>query len=307
MRRIACSNSIFVVAIALLSACTTNRYAATNKIYTQQVKEAAEAIQQPLPVPETPPAPKELPTEAEVVPPVSLPPSPGHASPHVLGDAKGLREDVDWVGAIHFDLRKPNYVIIHHTAQDSVEQTIRTFTLPHTKVSSHYVISRDGRVYQMLNDYLRGWHAGASKWGSLTDLNSVSIGIELDNNGKEPFPDAQINSLLTLLDTLKANYNIPTPNFLGHGDVSPGRKVDPSVHFPWERLAAYGFGLWPDEVLVTPPEGFNPVDALRIIGYDTSNLPAAIVAFKRRYIQNDLTPTLTLYDESVLYNLYLKH
>lgn len=305
MRRITCCQFIFVAGIALLAACSTNRYAATNKIYTQQVKEVAETIRQPLPAPETPPAPKELPTETEDVAPVL--PSGSPASPHVLGDTKGLRKDVDWVGAIHFDLRKPNYVIIHHTAQDSVAQTIRTFTLPHTKVSSHYVISRDGQVYQMLNDYLRGWHAGASKWGSLTDLNSVAIGIELDNNGKEPFPDAQINSLITLLDTLKSNYNIPTPNFIGHGDVSPGRKVDPSAHFPWKRLAAYGFGLWPDEELVTPPEGFNPTDALRIIGYDTSNLPAAIAAFKRRYIQSDLTPTLTLYDQSVLYNLYLKH
>lgn len=291
----------------MLASCTTNRYAATNKIYTRQVKEAAETIQQPLPAPETPPSPKELPPVPSVEETAPEPSAPSTGTHNMLGDSKGLREDLDWVGAIHFDLRKPHYVIIHHTAQESVEQTIRTFTLPHTKVSSHYVIGRDGKVYQMLNDYLRGWHAGASKWGSLTDLNSVSLGIELDNNGKEPFPEAQINSLLTLLDTLKTNYNIPSPNFLGHGDVSPGRKVDPSAHFPWKRLAAYGFGLWPDEVLVTPPDNFNAVDALRIIGYDTRNLPAAIAAFKRRYIQNDLSPTLTLYDESVLYNLYLKH
>ena len=293
--------------MVFLTACSTNRYAATNKIYTRQVKEAAQTIQQPLPAPETPPAPKELPTAPAVVETVPEPPAPSAGTHNALGDSKGVREDLDWVGAIHFDLRKPNYVIIHHTAQESVEQTIRTFTLPHVKASSHYVISRDGKVYQMLNDYLRGWHAGASKWGSLTDLNSVSLGIELDNNGKEPFPEIQINSLLTLLDTLKTNYNIPTANFLGHGDVSPGRKVDPSVHFPWKRLAAYGFGQWPDEVLVTPPDNFNAIDALRIIGYDTSNLPAAIAAFKRRYIQNDVSPTLTLYDESVLYNLYLKH
>lgn len=288
-------------------ACTTNRYASTNKIYTQQVKEAAETIRQPLPAPETPPAPKPIATEPTRQPELVSPPPPHTSARNVLGDKQGVREDLDWVGAVHFDLRKPNYVIIHHTAQESVDQTIRTFTLPHTKVSSHYVISRDGRVYQMLNDYLRGWHAGLSKWGSLTDLNSVSLGIELDNNGKEPFEEAQINSLIALLDTLKSNYNIPTANFLGHGDVSPGRKVDPSAHFPWKRLAEHGFGLWQDDVLMTPPDGFNAVDALRIIGYDTRNLPAAIVAFKRRYIQNDLSPTLTLYDESVLYNLYLKH
>src|SRR5690606_21101584 len=210
------------------------------------------------------------------------------------------------VASIHFNLRKPNYVVIHHTAQDSLEQTLHTFTVPHSEVSAHYVIGRQGDVYQMLNDYVRGWHAGVGKWGTLTDLNSISLGIELDNNGKEPFTEPQIYSLLNLLDSLKHKYTIPAANFIAHSDIAPTRKVDPSAFFPWKRLAEHGFGLWQDEILLDPPENFNPEDALRIIGYNTSNLEAAIKAFKLHYIQHDVSGELTDYDLRVLYNLYRK-
>nr|WP_223857615.1 N-acetylmuramoyl-L-alanine amidase [Sphingobacterium micropteri] len=221
---------------------------------------------------------------------------------------EGINRNVDWAEAIHYDIRKPNFVIIHHTAQHSLAQTIRTFQLEHTKVSAHYVIGKDGRVVQMLNDYLRSWHAGRSKWGNVTDMNSVSLGIELDNNGREPFSEAQINALLILLDTLKTKYQIPFANFLGHADVAPARKNDPSVFFPWKRLADRGFGVWYDESnLVPPPDNFNFVDALRIIGYDVSNLNKTIGAFKRKFIVTDVEETLTDYDKRVLYNLYRRY
>lgn len=221
---------------------------------------------------------------------------------------EGINKNADWSEAAHYDIRKPNFVIIHHTAQHSLAQTVRTFQLAHTKVSAHYVIGKDGQVVQMLNDYLRSWHAGQSKWGNVTDMNSVSLGIELDNNGREPFPQVQINALLTLLDSLKAKYQIPFTNFLGHADVAPARKNDPSVVFPWKLLAEKGFGVWYDESnLVAPPNNFNYVDALRIIGYDVSNLSKTIVAFKRKFIVTDLSDTLTDYDKRVLYNLYRRY
>lgn len=221
---------------------------------------------------------------------------------------EGIHKNADWSEAAHFDIRKPNFVIIHHTAQHSLAQTVRTFQLAHTKVSAHYVISKDGQVVQMLNDYLRSWHAGRSKWGNVTDMNSVSLGIELDNNGREPFPEVQINALLILLDSLKTKYQIPFTNFLGHADVAPARKNDPSVFFPWKLLAEKGFGVWYDESnLVAPPDNFNYIDALRIIGYDVSNLSKAIVAFKRKFIVTDLDDTLTDYDKRVLYNLYRRY
>lgn len=270
----------FLLASSFVS-CSTNKYAKTNKVYLQNVKEMAEVIEEPLPPPTTSPE-------------------------TFVAGIEGKRDDLDWVGTVNFNLRKPDFVVIHHTAQDSTEQTLRTFTLTHTQVSAHYVIGRDGKTYQMLNDYLRAWHAGESRWGKVKDMNSHSIGIELDNNGFEPFPNIQINSLLRLLDTLKTNYNISTSNFIGHSDISPARKQDPSVHFPWRILADKGFGIWPDECLTDPPENFDPAMALRIIGYDTRNLSAAIIAFKRHFIQSDISPDLTPLDLRVLYNLFLK-
>lgn len=214
--------------------------------------------------------------------------------------------NTEWIGTVNFNLRKPNFIILHHTAQDSIQQTIKTFTLARTQVSAHYIIGDDGRVVQMLNDYLRAWHAGNGSWGKNTDINSVSIGIELDNNGSEPFSDLQINSLLALLTKLKKDYNIPVQNIIGHSDIAPKRKVDPSVLFPWKTLAEKGFGVWPDEELETAPADFNVEQGLRIIGYDTKNLPAAISAFKLHFIQSELSTTLDEKTINTIYSIYKK-
>lgn len=220
----------------------------------------------------------------------------------------GINKNADWASAIHYDLRKPNYVIIHHTSQTSTAQTIRTFQVPHSKVSAHYVIGRDGRLVQMLNDYDRAWHAGKSKWGSNTDINSSSIGIELDNNGREAFSDLQISTLLNLLDTLKTKYLIPQLNFIGHADIAPTRKDDPNVLFPWKKLAERGFGIWyNEEFLAEVPANFNPIDALKVMGYDMSNQDAAIRAFKRKFIIKEVNGNLTSFDKKVLYDLYRKY
>lgn len=227
--------------------------------------------------------------------------------PATLIDSAGTPIPSDFIGTVNLNARKPNYVIIHFTGQDSAAQTLKTFTVVRTQVSAHYVIGRDGHVYHMLNDYLRAWHAGVSRWGSITDMNSCSIGIELDNNGSEPFQPAQINSLLALLAHLKKAYNIPASNFIGHQDIAPGRKPDPGPLFPWATLAAHGFGYWSDDVLELAPDTFDPQTALRLIGYDTRDLPAAIIAFKRHFIQTDQAPQLTQLDLNVLYNVYRKY
>jgi len=215
-------------------------------------------------------------------------------------------ENQSWVGSVNFGIRRANFVILHHTAQDSAAQTLQTFTTPRTQVSAHYVVGRDGKVIQMVNDYLRAQHAGESRWGNNTDLNSSSLGIELDNNGNEPYSDQQINSLYILLATLKKKYGIPTANFIGHADIAPARKPDPN-NFPWKNLAEKGYGLWYDDSLEVAPMDFDSTIALRIIGYDVRNMEAAIVAFKRHFIQVDISPVLTVWDKSVLYNLYKKY
>lgn len=216
-------------------------------------------------------------------------------------------ENREWIGSTNFGIRKPNYVMIHHTAQDSIQQTIKTFHSERAQVSSHYVIGRDGEIVQMVNDLFRAHHAGLGKWGNDTDLNSSSIGIELDNNGvSDPWPEAQIESLLKLLEYLKETYKIPQANFIGHADYAPTRKNDPA-RFPWERLAKHGFGYWYDANLEPAPEDFDERIALRIIGYDTSNLNAAIKAFKRRFIQDDTPSELSDQDQAVLYNIMQKY
>lgn len=227
--------------------------------------------------------------------------------PAMLTDSLGNAIPSQWVGTVNVNLRKPNYVIIHFTAQDSVQQTLHTFTVVPTQVSAHYVIAKNGTVYHMLNDYMRAWHAGVSKWGSITDMNSCSIGIEIDNNGNEPYNTQQINSLLLLLAQLKKAYNIPQANFIGHQDIAPGRKPDPGPYFPWAALADRGFGYWSDYIVVPAPKNFDYMIALKLMGYDISNPGAAIVAFKRHFIQSDITPQVTQLDLNVLYNVYKKY
>jgi N-acetylmuramoyl-L-alanine amidase len=218
----------------------------------------------------------------------------------------GIETKTEWISTINYNLRKPNFIIIHHTAQDSLQQTIKTFTLKRTQVSAHYVISRNGNIVQMLNDYLRAWHAGNANWGKTTDINSSSIGIELDNNGNEPFSDSQIKSLLTLLSKLKKDYNIPTQNIIAHSDIAPSRKVDPSIYFPWKKLAENGFGLWPNDELEIAPADFNSDFALRMIGYDTKNLENSITAFKLHYIQTEVDNILDQKTINTIYNIFKK-
>lgn len=203
----------------------------------------------------------------------------------------------------NFGLRKPNFIIIHHTAQDSCAQTLNTFANPETQVSAHYLICKDGTIYHLLNDYLRAWHAGVSRWGTDRDINSSSIGIELDNNGKDSFPVIQIHSLITLLDTLSKKYQIPVANYLGHADVAPGRKFDPSAFFPWKELSDSGFGYWYGDTSQAIPERLQ-VDtaiALKVIGYDVTDLPAAILSFRLHFLGSNKTGPLSYAEMKVLY------
>ena len=250
--------------------CNRSPYASSNKSYKKQVKGFSRIIRQ---------------------------------APLKDSNTTGL-----WIGTTNFNLRKPNFVIIHHTAQNSCEQTLKTFTTVKTQVSAHYVICKDGTIHHMLNNYLRAWHGGVAKWGNNTDINSSSIGIEIDNNGFETFTDQQINSLLNLLADLKKAYAIPDANFIGHADIAPIRKNDPNVNFPWKLLADSGYGLWwTDTTGVTLPQEFNSLQALRVIGYDIKDSTAAIQAFKRKYEQLDSSTVLNDADKKVLFMLYKKY
>ncbi|KAF2330005.1 MAG: N-acetylmuramoyl-L-alanine amidase [Flavobacterium nitrogenifigens] len=291
----------YLILAVIASACSTNPYKNTEKAYDQQLKNLENQI--------TSKEAKTIPAVSPVVIDTSY-----AQQLRIVKDTLSKTNstylqngiNTEWIGTVNFNLRKPSFVIIHHTAQDSLQQTINTFTKTKTQVSAHYIISENGKVVQMLNDYLRAWHAGNSTWGKVTDLNSCSIGIELDNNGFKPFTEAQISSLVALLTKLKKDYNIPTQNFLGHADIAPGRKQDPSALFPWKTLAEKGFGIWPDEVLEPAPFDFKIEPALRIIGYNTKNLTAAIQAFKLHYIQTDATSVLDRKTIDAIYSIYKK-
>lgn len=258
------------IILTCIFSCSHNEYASSNRVYKKRVKELTKTIRQ-----------------------------------YPLQDSAGNAPF--WAGTVNFDLRKPNFVIIHHTAQNSCEQTLKAFTMDKSKVSAHYVICKDGTVHHMLNDYLRAWQAGLSRWGNATDINSISIGIEIDNNGFEPFTDQQIGALLGLLTALKKAYNIPTANFIGHADIAPGRKVDPNRYFPWKILAEQGFGLWYDTTCVVLPPMFDSLQALHNIGYDIRRPEDAIQSFKLHFIQDDTTKILTEDDKKILYDLSIKY
>jgi N-acetylmuramoyl-L-alanine amidase len=211
-----------------------------------------------------------------------------------------------WRGSPNFNERKPNFVVMHHTSDDSVDQALRTLTNPARGVSAHYLIGRDGTIIQLVDERARAWHAGESKWGSDTDLNSASLGIELDNNGHEPFADAQISALLRLLADIKERYHIPAANFLGHADVAPKRKTDPSRYFPWKALADHGFGLWCDPPFAQPSLPADAALELRALGYDTDDVAAAVRAFKLHFLPDELSSGLDERGRALLYCLYQK-
>ena len=191
----------------------------------------------------------------------------------------------EWVPSPNRDERRPVLIVLHATEQGSVEQSLETLRTAndHGRVSAHYLIGRDGVRYQLVPDELRAWHAGAGRWGSITNVNAASIGIELDNDGLAEFPEEQISSLIMLLEDLSARWSIPRTQVIGHADMAPARKSDPSARFPWKRLHEAGFGIWPSDDAPSAPAGFDPWRALAQIGYPLADRGKAVRAFHLRF------------------------
>ena len=221
----------------------------------------------------------------------------------------------EWVPSPNHDVRDPVIVVIHATEQGSAAESLDTLRVRNAggPVSAHYLVGDDGRIYQLVPDALRAWHAGGGRWGTITDLNSASIGIELDNDGSEPFTTAQVDSLVRLLEDLTERHGIPRTAVIAHADMAPMRKRDPGAHFPWATLAEAGFGQWPTGELVDPPPGFDPWMALRLLGYPLADATpgderaAAVRAFHRHFrgIDDGDDPAATLdgEDARILYGL----
>ena len=140
------------------------------------------------------------------------------------------------------------FVIIHYTGMQSEIESINRLKDPKFNVSCHYIINRKGQIIRMVNDLNVAWHAGKSKWKRFSNLNDVSLGIELVNRGHrlgyQNFSNKQILSLIRLCKILKKKYLIKTENFLGHSDIAPLRKNDHGEKFPWKKLSRHNLGRW---------------------------------------------------------------
>ena len=128
------------------------------------------------------------------------------------------------------------------------KDSINRLTSKKSKVSSHYLIKRNGDIIIIVPDLFIAWHAGQSNWKSLKNLNKNSIGIEISNPGHQynykKFSQKQIKSILYLSKYLIRKYKISSNNILGHSDIAPTRKKDPGEKFPWEFLSKYKIGIW---------------------------------------------------------------
>jgi len=187
----------------------------------------------------------------------------------------------------------PQFIVIHYTAMASAQDALERLCDPDAEVSAHYLIGAQGDVIQMVEEAARAWHAGAGEWRGLEDINSRSIGIELDNRGTHPFSAPQMDALEALLRGIMARWDIAPDGVIGHSDMAPGRKVDPGPHFDWARLARQGLaaGAGTDAGPTDASwEGFRTIarDAGYTADVDDETLLAAVRLRHRPYARGPL-------------------
>lgn len=163
----------------------------------------------------------------------------------------------------NFGPRKPvngdvrvRHLVMHYTGMKTCDQALERLADPKHEVSTHYVIAEEGTAYRMVAEDMRAWHAGVCFWHGQRDINSTSIGIEICNPGHEygyrAFTDVQIDAVTHLARDIMNRHGIASCDVLGHSDIAPGRKTDPGELFPWQQLAEYGIGLWPEDTVTLP-------------------------------------------------------
>lgn len=222
---------------------------------------------------------------------------------------------------VHRTVPSPNWderklpismVVLHYTEMADAETAIARLSDAEAKVSAHYLISEAGEVVQLVDEDKRAWHAGVSYWRGHPDVNSASIGIELDHPGHalgyREFSEAQFAALVPLLARIVKQYGIPRANVVGHSDVAPARKIDPGELFPWDRLAEYKLCLpRPDRL-----EAGDPFDndasfylALERFGYDVTDGHKAVEAFQRRWRPDKINGQIDGQVRAILFRLLL--
>lgn len=177
---------------------------------------------------------------------------------------------------------RPEFVVLHYTAMESAEAALDRLCDPGPEVSAHYLICEKGRVFQLVPEDMRAWHAGAGRWQGKDDINSRSIGIELANRGTHPFSEPQMAALETLLPGIMTRWEIPLLGVIGHSDMAPGRKFDPGARFDWQRLARQGLSVWPKTAhgSAQAPDWAALATAF---GYPMDDAAATLAAFRARF------------------------
>ena len=186
-------------------------------------------------------------------------------------------------------------LVLHYTGMTSAAAALARLCDPDAGVSAHYVIEENGVISRLVPETRRAFHAGASCWEGESDLNSVSLGIEIVNPGHEwgyrPFPEAQMSSVECLCQNLIGRYSIPPHRVVGHSDIAPVRKSDPGELFDWARLARAGIGIWPPAkpaprgVAIDPAESLGNLSSIGYCANAESQTPT-LVAFQRRFRQS---------------------
>lgn len=174
----------------------------------------------------------------------------------------------------------PDMIVLHYTAMKHAAAARDWLCNPESQVSAHYLIARDGTLWQLVDEEARAWHAGAGAWGECTDVNSRSIGIELDNDGRAPFAAPMMDRLEELMRGIMRRWRITPARVVAHSDIAPTRKIDPGHHFDWRRLARQDLSVWPE-----PAVPGDVWDDLRKAGYRWADgqEDAVLRAFRSRF------------------------
>jgi N-acetylmuramoyl-L-alanine amidase len=175
--------------------------------------------------------------------------------------------------------REPNAIVLHYTGMATGAAALERLRDPHSEVSAHYVVEEDGRIFQLVHEAYRAWHAGKSYWADETDMNAVSIGVEIVNGGHDfgspAFPDAQIDAVIALCRDIAQRRGILPENVLAHSDIAPDRKTDPGELFPWSKLASAGVGRYVPPHQIESDSGLGPGDE----GAEVWDLQRKLVAY----------------------------
>jgi len=175
---------------------------------------------------------------------------------------------------------RPSLVVLHYTEMLSTQAALQRLCDPGAEVSSHYLIGRDGALWQLVDDKHRAWHAGQGEWLGRGDVNSRSIGIELDNDGASPFSAPLMQTLESCLAAILSRWDIPPSGVIAHSDMAPERKIDPGPRFDWQRLARSGLSIWPDQSGSPATALSTSLDAL---GYPKIHASQRLDAFRLRF------------------------